>query len=158
MIWLLDHFLSLIFPLKFFQILRCNFIFSKHRAVFTVSCSTVIWFTYVLYKNSLLTSLIFWSLKYLMTYCTQDHLTADAWVSGPDLVPQKFLLSQRFRHLMRCKKYLEKFFLSCLVSEIKLFVYIFGWNSKWPPEVQKGSTVKFMMFPFTKFFLDLYSS
>ena len=100
MLWLLDHFLSLIFPLKFFQILRCNFIFSKHRAVFTVSCSTVIWFTYVLYKNSLLTSLIFWSLKYLMTYCTQDHLTADAWVSGPDLAPQNFLLSQKFRHLM----------------------------------------------------------
>ena len=44
---------------------------------------------------------------------------------------------------MRCKKYLEKFFLSCLVSEIQLFVYIFGRNSKWPPEVQKGSLVKF---------------
>ena len=44
---------------------------------------------------------------------------------------------------MRCKKYLEKFFLSCLVSEIQLFVYIFGWISKWPPEVWKGSLVKF---------------
>ena len=44
---------------------------------------------------------------------------------------------------MRCKKYLKNFFLSCLVSEIQLFVYIFGWNSKWPPEVQKGSPVKF---------------
>ena len=39
-----------------------------------------------------------------------------------------------------CKK---KFFLSCLVSEIQLFVYIFGWISKWPPEVWKGSLVKF---------------
>ena len=29
-------------------------------------------------------------------------------MSGPDLAPQKFLLSQKFRHLMRCKKYLEK--------------------------------------------------
>ena len=103
MLWLLDHFLSLIFPLKFFQILRCNFIFSKHRAVFTVSCSTVIWFTNVLYKNSLLTSLIFWSLKYLMTYCTQDHLTADALVSGPDLVPQKMIFSQKFTK--KCAKY-----------------------------------------------------
>ena len=54
------------------------------------------------------------------------YLTADAWVSGPDLAPQKFLLSQQFRHLMRCKKYLEEFFSSCLVSEIQLFVYIFG--------------------------------
>ena len=34
-------------------------------------------------------------------------------------------------------------FLSCLVSEIQLFVYIFGRNSKWPPEVRKGSLVKF---------------
>ena len=44
---------------------------------------------------------------------------------------------------MRWKKYLEKNFLSCLVSEIQLFVYIFGWISKWPPEVWKGSLVKF---------------
>ena len=58
-------------------------------------------------------------------------LTDDAWVSGPDLAPQKILLSQKFRHLMRCKKYFEKIFLSCLVSEIQLFVYIFGQISKW---------------------------
>ena len=44
---------------------------------------------------------------------------------------------------MRCKKYLEKNFLSCLVSEIQLFVYIFGQNTKWPPEVRKGLLVKF---------------
>ena len=59
------------------------------------------------------------------------------------MAPQNFLLFQKFRHLMRCKKYLEKFFLSCLVSEIQLFVYIFGQISKWLPEVQKGSLVKF---------------
>ena len=53
-------------------------------------------------------------------------LTEVAGEGGPDLAPQKFLLSQKFSHLMRCKKYLEKFFLSCLVSEIQLFVYIFG--------------------------------
>ena len=53
-------------------------------------------------------------------------LTEVAGEGGPDLAPQKFLLSQKFRHLMRCKKYLEKIFLSCLVSEIQLFVYIFG--------------------------------
>ena len=70
-------------------------------------------------------------------------LTAHAWVSGPNLAPQKFLLSQQCRYLMRCKKYLKKIFLSCLVSEIQLFVYIFGWISKWPPEVRKGSLVKF---------------
>ena len=64
-------------------------------------------------------------------------------MSGPDLAPQKFLLSQQFRYLMRCKKYLKRIFLSCLVSEIQLFVYIFGWISKWPPEVRKGSPVKF---------------
>ena len=44
---------------------------------------------------------------------------------------------------MRCKKYLEKIFLSRLVSELQLFVYIFGRISKWPTEVQKGSPVKF---------------
>ena len=70
-------------------------------------------------------------------------LTEVAGEGGPDLAPQKFLLSQQFRYLMRCKKYLEKNFLSCLVSEIQLFVYIFGQNSKWPPEVRKGSLVKF---------------
>ena len=64
-------------------------------------------------------------------------------MSEPDLAPQKMKLSQKFRHLMRCKKYLEKNFLSCLVSEIQLFVYIFGWISKWPPEVRKGLLVKF---------------
>ena len=45
-------------------------------------------------------------------------LTEVAGEVGPDLVPQKFLLSQKFRHLMRCKKYLEKNFLSCLVSQM----------------------------------------
>ena len=57
---------------------------------------------------------------------TNYILTADAWVSVPDLAPQKFLLSQQFRYLMNWKKYIEKIFLSCLVSEIQLFVYIFG--------------------------------
>ena len=36
-----------------------------------------------------------------------------------------------------------KIFLFCLVSEIQLFVHIFGRNSEWPPEVRKGSLVKF---------------
>ena len=52
-------------------------------------------------------------------------LTADAWVNEPDLAPQKMKLSQKFRHLMRCKKYLSKICLPCLVSEMRLFVYIF---------------------------------
>ena len=71
------------------------------------------------------------------------YLTEVAGEGGPDLAPQKFLLSQKFRHLMRCIKYLKKFFLSCLVSEIQLFFYIFRRNSKWPPEVRKRSPVKF---------------
>ena len=37
----------------------------------------------------------------------------------------------------------KKIFLPCLVSEIQLFVYIFGQNTKWLPEVRKGSLVKF---------------
>ena len=61
-----------------------------------------------------------------------------------DLAPQKFLLSQKFRHLMQeMQKISLKNFLSCLVSEIQLFVYIFGQNSNWPPEVRKGSPAKF---------------
>ena len=32
--------------------------------------------------------------------CQLNYSTADAWVSGPDLAPQKFLLSQKFRHLI----------------------------------------------------------
>ena len=58
-----------------------------------------------------------------------DELTDDAWVSGPDLAPQKFLLSQKFRHLMGWRNMRKKIFLPCLVSEIQLFVYIFGLNS-----------------------------
>ena len=38
-------------------------------------------------------------------------------------------------------KNILKNFLSCLVSEIQLFVYIFGWISKWRPEVRKGSAL-----------------
>ena len=64
---------------------------------------------------------------YVQTYATEyPCLTEVAGEGGPDLAPQKFLLSQMFRHLTRCKKYLEKILLSCLVSEIQLFVYIFG--------------------------------
>ena len=86
-------------------------------------------------------------------------LTEVAGEGGPNLAPQNFLLSQKFRHLMRCKKYLEIFFLSCLVFEKQLFVYIFGRNSKWLPEVQKGSPVKFFEVSYSQtFFLALYSS
>ena len=60
-----------------------------------------------------------------------------------DLAPQIMILLQKFRQLMRCKKYVNKICLPCLVSEIQLFVYIFGRISKWPTEVQKGSPVKF---------------
>ena len=69
---------------------------------------------------------------YAMTPCIESCLypeiilTEVAGEGGPHLAPQKFLLSQQFRYLMRCKKYLEKNFLSCLISEIQLFVYIFG--------------------------------
>ena len=37
-------------------------------------------------------------------------LTEVAGEGGPHLAPQKFLLSQQFRYLMRCKKYLKKIF------------------------------------------------
>ena len=57
---------------------------------------------------------------------------------------------------MRCKKYLEKIFLSCLVSEIQLFVYIFGRNSKWSPEVRKGSPVKFFEVSYYQKFFQLF--
>ena len=69
------------------------------------------------------------------------HLTAVAWVSGPNLAPQKMKLCQKFRHLMRCKKYFENFFLSCLVSEIQLFVYI-SYSIFIPPLSSLSWTVK----------------
>ena len=71
------------------------------------------------------------------------HLTEVAGEGGIDWASQKILSSQQFRHLMRCKKHVNKICLPNLVPEIHLFVYIFGPNSKWPPEVQKGSPVKF---------------
>ena len=79
---------------------------------------------------------------YLLWWCNA-YLTEVAGEGGPDLAPQKFLLSQRFRHLMGWRNMWKKNFLPCLVSEIQLFVYIFGWISKWPPEVRKGWLVKF---------------
>ena len=41
-----------------------------------------------------------------------EYLTEVAGEGGTDCPPQKFLLSQQFRYLMRCKKYLKKIFLS----------------------------------------------
>ena len=70
-------------------------------------------------------------------------LTEVAGEGGTDCPPQKFLSSQKIRHLLGWRNIRKKIFLSCLVSEIQLFVYIFGQNSKWPPEVRKGSLVKF---------------
>ena len=61
------------------------------------------------------------STKIILECSMLTLLTADAWVSGPDLEPQKMILSQKFRLLMRCKKYtINKICLLCLVSEIQL--------------------------------------
>ena len=73
----------------------------------------------------------------------KNLLTEVAGEGGTDCPPQKFLSYQKFRHLMGWRNMQKKIFLSCLVSEIQLFVYIFGRNSKWLPEVWKGWPVKF---------------
>ena len=49
----------------------------------------------------------------------------------------------------------KKICLPCLVPEILLFVYIFGQNSKWPPEVRKGSPVKFFEVSYYQNFFQL---
>ena len=54
-----------------------------------------------------------------------SFLTDDAWVSGMVRAPQKFLLSQKSRHLMGWRNMQKKICLPCLVPEILLFVYIF---------------------------------
>ena len=41
--------------------------------------------------------------------CLEYYLTELAGEGGPHLAPQNILLSQKFRHLMRYKKYLEIF-------------------------------------------------
>ena len=43
-----------------------------------------------------------------MKVCSKFMLTEVAGEGGPDLPPQKFLLSQKFRHLMRCKNILKR--------------------------------------------------
>ena len=48
-------------------------------------------------------------------------------------------LQERVGAIGHLKNFYHK---TCLVLEIQLFVYIFGRNSKWPPEVRKGSLVK----------------
>ena len=45
-------------------------------------------------------------------------LTEVAGEGGTDCPPQNFLLSEQFRQLMRCKKYVNKICLPCLVPEI----------------------------------------
>ena len=85
-------------------------------------------------------------------------LTEVAGEGGTDWAPQKFLSSQQFRHLMRSTKHVNKICLPCLVPEIQLFVYIFGRNSKWPPEVQKGSPVKFFVVSYYKKLLKIHKS
>ena len=74
----------------------------------------------------MITLIVLVEITFLLKIEIISLLTEVAGEGGPDLAPQKFLLSQQFRYLMRCKKYLKKSFLSCLVSEIQLFVYIFG--------------------------------
>ena len=49
-------------------------------------------------------------------------LTEVAGEGGPDLAYQKFLLSQKFRHLMKCKKYLEIFFYLALGLKLSFSV------------------------------------
>ena len=49
---------------------------------------------------------------------------------------------------------MQKNFLPCLVSDIQLFVYIFGRNSKWLPEVRKGSPVKFFEVSYYQIFFS----
>ena len=57
---------------------------------------------------------------------------------------------------MRCKKYLKKNFLQCLVSEIELFVYIFGQklNGRKRSEKEKGRPSSFLLFPTHKYLLQ----
>ena len=45
-----------------------------------------------------------------------SSLTEVAGEGGPHLAPQKFLLSQQFRHLMRCKKYVNKIYHSSVLE------------------------------------------
>ena len=64
-------------------------------------------------------------IKKLFAQPTIIGLTDDAWVSGPVRPPQKFLLSQNFRHLMGWRNMQKKICLPCLVPEISLFKNVF---------------------------------
>ena len=75
-----------------------------HRSAFSLSAQLHLIFsiyvqhsTYML-KRGLQVHVVILLLK-------TDKLTEVAGEGGPDLAPQNFLLSQQFRHLMRCKKY-----------------------------------------------------
>ena len=80
-------------------------------------------------------------------------LTDDAWVSGPVRPPQKILLSQKFRHLMGWRNRLKKFFYLALFLRYSCLFTFLGEISKCPPEVRKGSPVKFFeVFYYQNFF------
>ena len=62
------------------------------------------------------------------------------------------LISHLYPYEMQ--KYINKICLSCLVSEIQLFVYIFGQNSKWPPAVSYYKKV-FLVLKFIKVKIEM---
>ena len=81
-------------------------------------------------------------------------LIADAYVSGPDLEPQKMKLGQKFRHLMRCKNILTKFvYHAKFLRNSYMFTFLAkiqngGQRSK------KGHQSSFLKFPITKIFFS----
>ena len=58
---------------------------------------------------------------YLLIQCPVV-LSEVAGEGGPDLAPQNFLLSQQFRHPMRCKKYAQFLRYSCLFTNLYILM------------------------------------
>ena len=90
------------------------FMFQVRHSIFflwhSLYCTVLMWILWSKELNFLhFCHIIFgdFSMQKSHKYIHIIHLTAVAWVSGPDLAPQKMKLCQKFRHLMRCKKYLE---------------------------------------------------
>ena len=77
-------------------------------------------------------------------------LIADAYVSGPDLAPQKMKLGQKFRHLMRCKNILTKFvYHAKFLRNSCLFTFLAKIQNG-RQKSEKGCQSIFLLLPITK--------
>ena len=100
---------------------------------------------YSLFFNSCLSSFCNNKIK---CSCNNEKvkLTEVAGEGGADLAPQKFSLSQKFRHLMKCKKYLENYFYLAYFLRYSFLFTFLGVIQNGRQRSEKGHRSSFLIF------------